>query len=124
LKEDTNLVSVFQKLVKDKYRLFCCSNNNRTIVNLILNKLGIYNYFELVLTNSDVKEHKPSPEIYKTLMERANLKPNEVLILEDSEIGLEAAYKSNAYVLEIKSVSDVNYTSIKNSVYRLEQKVF
>jgi len=124
LKEDTNLVSVFQKLVKDKYRLFCCSNNNRTIVNLILNKLGVYDYFELVLTNSDVKEHKPSPEIYETLMERANLKPNEVLILEDSEIGLEAAYKSNAYVLEIKSVSDVNYTSIKNSVYRLEQKVF
>jgi hypothetical protein len=57
-------------------------------------------------------------------MERANLKPNEVLILENSEIGLEAAYKSNAYVLEIKSVSDVNYTSIKNSVYRLEQKEF
>ena len=67
MKEDINLVSLFQKLIKDKYRLFCCSNNNRAVVNLILNKLGVYEYFEFILTNSDVKEHKPSPEIYKLL---------------------------------------------------------
>ena len=124
LKEDRNLISLFQKLIKDKYRLFCCSNNNNTVVNLILNKLGVYEYFEFILTNSDVKEHKPSPEIYETVMKKADLKNNEVLILEDSEIGLAAAYKSGAYVLEIKNVSDVNYTNIKNSVYRLEQKEF
>ena len=122
LNEDVKLVSLFQKLVKDKYRLFCCSNNNKMIVNLILNKLGIYDYFEFVLTNSDVKEHKPSPEIYNTVMNRTNLLPKEVLILEDSKIGLTAAYRSGAYVLEVKNVSDVNYYNIKNSVYHLEQK--
>jgi beta-phosphoglucomutase len=124
LNEDVKLVSLFQKLVKDKYRLFCCSNNNKVIVNLILNKLGIYDYFETILTNSDVKEHKPSPEIYNTIMNKSNLNPNQVLILEDSEIGLQSAYSSKAHVFKIKRLEDVNYNSIKNMIYLKESMEF
>ena len=124
LEENKNLIVLFEQLKQDNYRLFCCSNNNKTIVNLILNKLGLYNYLEFIITNNDVKEPKPSPYIYKLVMERTKLNPNQLLILEDSEIGLKAAYASKANVLEIKNINEVNYENIKNSVYRLEQKVF
>jgi HAD superfamily hydrolase (TIGR01509 family) len=121
LQPNLQLISLFEKLIKCKYSLFCCSNSNRANMKLILTKLGILDYFVMILGNNDVINPKPSPEIYNTIMSRANIQANETLILEDSIIGLEAAYASKAHVLEIKNVSDVNYNNIKNSVYRLEQ---
>ena len=116
IKPNDKLIQLLQLLIKDKFCLFCCSNSNRTIVELILKKLGIYEYFELVLTNNDIKEPKPSPEIYNTVMKITKLLAEEVLILEDSEIGLQAAYASGAHVLEIKNITEVNY---ENTVKKL-----
>lgn len=121
LKPNKELIHLLERLKKN-YKLYCCSNSNYTIVSLILDKLGIINYFEKFLTNSCIKNPKPSPEIYNTTISLEQVDPKEVLILEDSEIGLQSAYASGAHVLEIRDISEVNYENIRNSVYRLEQK--
>lgn len=122
LQPNLQLISLFEKLIKCKYRLFCCSNSNRENMKLILTKLGIIDYFIMILGNNDVVNPKPSPEIYNTIINRANIQPNETLILEDSIIGLEAAYASKAHVLEIKDINEVNYLNISNTICLMEQK--
>jgi len=121
LQPNIQLISLFQQLVKNKYSLFCCSNSNTVNMKLILTKLGIIDYFQMILGNNDVIHPKPSPEIYTTIMSLANIDPNETLILEDSPIGLQAAYSSKAHVLEIKNINDVSYKNISNTIYQMEQ---
>jgi beta-phosphoglucomutase-like phosphatase (HAD superfamily) len=37
---------------------------------MMLNKAMILDYFDLILSNEDVNESKPSPQIYQLAMER------------------------------------------------------
>ena len=58
--------------------------------------LEIGEMFDLVYAGIDVKQGKPSPEIYLKAMEALGVKPDETLIFEDSEVGIEAAWASGA----------------------------
>ena len=43
-----------------------------------------------------MKQGKPSPEIYLKVMVELSMKPEDTLIFEDSEVGIEAAKASGA----------------------------
>lgn len=62
----------------------------------VVNHLGIGELFDLIYAGVDVKQGKPSPEIYNKVMEALNVVPGETLIFEDSEVGIEAAKASGA----------------------------
>ena len=115
LNKNQNLIDLFN-ILKQKYKLYCCSNSNRINVVTILTNLGLYDYFENIYSNNDVINPKPSPEIYIKTIKLANVSPDETLILEDSEIGLKAAYESNAHVLQIKNINEVTYKNIMNKI--------
>ena len=57
--------------------------------------------FDYIFTQEDVKEQKPDPTCYIVAMEHFGVKPEESYIYEDSEVGLEAAYKSGANVIKV-----------------------
>ena len=65
----------------------------------VVNYLGLASMFDLIYAGVDVKQGKPSPEIYLKTMDALNVEPNEVLIFEDSQVGIEAARASGAYVM-------------------------
>ena len=65
----------------------------------VVDYLGLAPMFDLIFAGVDVKQGKPSPEIYLKTMEALKVQPNEVLIFEDSPVGIEAARASGAYVL-------------------------
>jgi len=115
----TKFKSLFESLKKD-YLLACASNSIRSTVTLVLNKLNIYDYFDLVLTNEDVLEPKPNPEIYKKVMSTLDILPENTYIFEDSPIGLEAATKSGANVIKVTDSVDLNNLFIIKSI---EQKM-
>ena len=66
-----------------------------------VNHLGIANHFNLIYAGSDVKEGKPSPEIYIKAMQALNSKPENTLIFEDSEVGIQAAKASGAFFVRV-----------------------
>ncbi|NLM67741.1 MAG: HAD family hydrolase, partial [Enterococcus sp.] len=59
--------------------------------------------FDTILTGEEVDSAKPDPEIYLTLMRKFDVKPNETLIFEDSEPGLEAARASDACYIKVNT---------------------
>ncbi len=67
----------------------------------VLTYLEMEDAFDMVYTGEDVKQGKPSPEIYIKAMDALNVEPSETLIFEDSEIGLEAAKASGAYCMTV-----------------------
>ena len=113
----SNIISdVFEQLQKDGYIIACASNSIRPTVDLILNKLNITKYFNLILSNEDIKNPKPSSEIYLKVMNILQSAPENTYIFEDSVIGLIAAKASGANVICIHDSKDLNYSFITKSL--------
>jgi HAD superfamily hydrolase (TIGR01509 family) len=119
LKPNLTLQSVFSALINDGYKIAVCSNSIRKTVLTILSKLGIIGFIDLILSNEDVKNSKPHPEMYWKAMSEISVLPEETLIVEDSPYGLRAAYGSNANVLRVKNPQEVTYTKIMIKLFEI-----
>jgi len=116
IKENEELIETLSTLKREGYTLACCSNSIRKTVLIALSKLNIIEHFDCILSNEDVKNAKPFPEIYWKCMSVLGFLPEETLILEDSPYGLQAAYRSNAHILRVLNTKEVTYKNIINKV--------
>ena len=112
LKPSTQLQVCISSLVDQGYKIACCSNSIRKTVLTVLSKLGIIEYFDLILSNEDVKNSKPHPEIYWKAISMVGCLPEETLIIEDSPFGLLAASRSKSHVMRVESPKDITYNNI------------
>lgn len=120
LQSDPDLIDLFKALKDENYVLHIASNSVYKTIQVVLNKLGIYNYVDFIISNEDVKLTKPFPEMYLKCMLQANVGPRETLVIEDSYIGRQGAYNSGAFLSEIKNRKEVTYKMIKNSINKCE----
>jgi HAD superfamily hydrolase (TIGR01509 family) len=107
------------KLSSHGYKMAVCSNSIRDSVYNMLKKAAILDYFEFFLSNEDVNKGKPDPEMYIKAINQLGFRPEECLILEDNEHGIQAALASGAHLLKIESVVDVNFTNIMTRIQDL-----
>ena len=112
---------LFRKLRDNEIRTAVASNSIRATVDQAMINLDIKKYIEFSLSNEDVKNPKPSPEIYKKAIEKLKLKPEECVIVEDNQNGIKAANDSGAHCLEVKEVEDVNHVNIFNFIKKIER---
>ena len=78
------------------------------LINMVLEKLGIAQYFDCITSGIDVKHGKPAPDVFLLAAERINKSPEECVVVEDSENGVNAAVAAG-----MKSVGYINPTSGK-----------
>lgn len=69
----------------------------------VLNHLKIEGLFDQIIAGDAVKEGKPSPEIYMTSMQMLGARPEDTLIFEDSEVGIQSAQASGANYMVVTS---------------------
>jgi HAD superfamily hydrolase (TIGR01509 family) len=112
LKPNAHLIVVFKRLRDMGYKLACCSNSIRRSVLVMLSKIGLIEYMDLIISNEDVKNSKPHPEMYWKVMSMMGCLPEETLIVEDSPHGLLAASRSRANVLRVDSPKDLVISKI------------
>ncbi len=115
--------SALSKLKKEGYKMAVCSNSIRKTVEVMIEKAALIQYFDFLLSNQDVKKGKPDPEMYNKAIATLGLTPSECLIIEDNENGLKAARASNAWVMEVETVDDVNYQNIKHHLQMYEEEM-
>ena len=80
----------------------------------MLKSAQIFDFFDLIIGNDEVKEPKPHPEMYLSAFKILNLKPDECIIVEDSPHGIESAKASGAKVFEVRGTEDVNLSLFKD----------
>lgn len=104
------------------YRLALASNSIRDTIDVMLTKSKLRSYLDFVLSNQDVDNPKPAPDIYLKAIERLKLRPEECLILEDNENGIRSAKATGAHVLVINDVKDVTFRRIKEEIFSIEHQ--
>ena len=107
------ITKLFQELEQEKYLIGVCSNSIRRTVLTALAKTQLMEYCSVIISNEDVKNSKPHPEMYWKAMSMMSVLPEETLIVEDSPPGLLAAERSRA-----------NYIRVDNPYVVTREKIF
>jgi len=109
---NTHALDLFKELEKQGYIIGVCSNSIRRTVLTALAKSGLIEYCSVILSNEDVKNSKPHPEIYWKAMSMMRCLPEETIIIEDSPPGLLAAARSRASYIRVQSPKEVTKENI------------
>ena len=118
----SNLITLLKKLSEDGFKIACCSNSIRKTVLTVLSKLNIIEYFDQILSNEDVKNSKPHPEIYWKVISEMGVIAEETLIIEDSPYGLLAASRTHAPILRVSSPKEVTIENLYGKLKELNAK--
>lgn len=77
------------------------TGKGKRTTEITLNKFGIAQYFDMVVTGDDVKEFKPSSEGIKKIMERFSLSPDDVLMVGDAVADVKASHDAGVKIAAV-----------------------
>jgi HAD superfamily hydrolase (TIGR01509 family) len=92
-------------------KIAVCTTSNEQAAKAITEKILSDIKFDLVLAGDVVSKKKPDPEIYNLALSKMGLKPEEVLVVEDSKNGVLAGKAAG-----MKVVVTTNYYTEKEDV--------
>lgn len=84
------------KCMKSEYKTAVVTTASKKNCMEILETFHILDLFDLILTQENVSEAKPSPEGFLKAMKHFEVSPEDTIIFEDSDVGIEAAKRSGA----------------------------
>lgn len=100
------LIELLQYLKEHNYKTIVATSSQRKRVDQILSIANIEQYFDDSICGDEVEHGKPNPEVFLRACEKADVKPHEALVLEDSEAGIQAAHSGNIKVI---CIPDMKY---------------
>jgi HAD superfamily hydrolase (TIGR01509 family) len=98
------------------YTIGVCSNSIRRTVLTTLAQTDLIKYCSVIMSNEDVKNGKPHPEMYWKAMSVLGHLPEETIIIEDSPPGLLAAERSRANYIRVKDPTEVTCENILDRI--------
>jgi len=116
IESDSELIDIFKYFHNDGYKIGVASNSIRQTLTNCLHSLGIWRYIDVSLSNEDVNNPKPNPEIYNKCMAMLDVVPNNAIIFEDSNIGKQAAKDSGAHLIEVENRDTLTMRFVNNKV--------
>ena len=99
-KKNNLLFAILQEM-KESFFLSVVTNASKKNVNEILEKFSVKDLFDLLITQEDIENPKPSAEGFLKVMDYFNISKENTIIFEDSEIGIQAAVKSGADYIKV-----------------------
>lgn len=96
------LIAFLRTMKRNGIKIAIASTARRENLLNVLNYFDLTDIFDVIFTGENVMYGKPHPEIYILTMDKLGVEDSEVLIFEDSEVGIQAAQASGASVIKIK----------------------
>jgi len=113
---------MISQLRREGYRLAVCSNAIRESVHLMLDGSGILDAFDFFVSNEEVQHPKPDPQMYRIALERLGIKPEEAVVVEDADPGVQAAKSAGTHVCRVVGYEEVTYSRIANFIKKVESQ--
>jgi beta-phosphoglucomutase family hydrolase len=100
-----------EKNLKTAIATSACIEN----VDFTIDNLGIREYFDVIVSEKDVTEGKPHPDVYLKAAKKLGVSPTQCLVIEDAVAGVEAGKRAGAFVAAVTTThvpSELNSADI------------
>ena len=97
---------LLQYLKNHHYQIALATSSLPSRACHILDMHHILSYFDEIICGSDVQRGKPYPDIFLKACENLGVSPQEAIVLEDSEAGIQAAYDAH---IPVYCIPDLKY---------------
>ena len=67
-----------------------------------LSTIGVLEWFDAIVSSDDVGRPKPAPDIFLTAAQRISVPPQECVVFEDGETGMEGARIAGMHVVDVR----------------------
>lgn len=79
------------------------TSSTREFLDHVLELANLTDRFRFTLSGDDIEHGKPAPDVYLLAAEMHGCDPQEMLVLEDSQLGCQAAVAAGAYTVAVPS---------------------
>jgi len=98
------------------------SSTPRLNITTVLNRLGLEDYFSVIIAGEDVTRGKPDPEVFLLAAQRLGLVPDQCVVFEDALVGIEAAKAGGMKVVAVTTTNPASaLTAADLVVTRLDE---
>ena len=127
IKEHTTLMPGAREMLdwlKEKgFTLCIATTTDRSLTEERLIKNGVWDDVSYSICGDEVEKKKPDPEIYLKMARLLNAETEEMLVIEDTGFGVEAAYRADCEVIMIPSVNPASEKD-KQTALRIEKDMY
>lgn len=95
------LYEMLDYLEQHHIKMAVATTTRRELTEERLKRVGVYDRFDYVLCGDEVTKRKPDPEIYLSVLKKMNTKAENAIVLEDSRVGVEAAYRAGIDCIQV-----------------------
>lgn len=103
----------------DDHAIGVASNDQRRAVDAVLDRLGVADVVEAVVTIDDVATGKPDPAVYREAVDRLGVTPGAAVAVDDSAVGVQAARAAGFRVVGFRSSEADDLSGATATVDRL-----
>ena len=102
----TGLLSLLAQLKTQGILCAVATSSSQKRVRAILSKANIIDCFTAIVCGDEIVHSKPAPDIFLKVLEKTETLPQEALILEDSEAGIQAAFSAGIPVICVPDMKE------------------
>lgn len=104
------------------YKLALASNSTKGDIDKALDESLLKDYFSVILSGQDFQRSKPDPSVYEEAVRQLGIDKSEILVVEDSEKGIEAGIRANLDVWAVKDlIFNMNQSKAARLIKNLEE---
>lgn len=100
--------ALFQSITQRNLRMAIVTSSHRDDVQLNFQHSNYLAQYDLIISAEDVARGKPNPDCYEMACAKLNLKPDECMVLEDSNNGGKAGLEAGCRVVMIPDLAPID----------------
>ncbi len=107
---EAELIEITMQIVRahaGRLPMAIATGGSRRIVTQVLAHLEIDHYFDALVTNEDVQNQKPAPDIFLEAARRIGVPPEECRAYEDTDLGMEAIRAAGMEAIDVRPMRGI-----------------
>lgn len=97
------IVESVRRLSESGYELAIGTSLDRAYIDFVLTRLRLVGAFRVIVTGDQIKNGKPHPETYLTVVAKLHRQPTECVVLEDAASGIQSAKAAGAWCIAVEN---------------------
>jgi HAD superfamily hydrolase (TIGR01509 family) len=99
---------LLQSIRAEKLPCAVASSSAEAVVTLVLKKIGVRDFFDIILSGETVTKSKPEPEVFLKTASLLSVRPENCVVIEDAMYGVTAAKRAGMKCIGYKNLNTGN----------------